>query len=148
MRRSCRPNPTVRMDMRIWPERSSSWVASSRRPSIWRLQCGSIRATSPRQLTLAWLRATSPIDAVRDGGRALEFAQRLNSASGSENPMVLDVLAAAFAEQGDFDSALATMRNAVSVVGDRNSSVRQIFLARIKLYEAHQPLRDADGRYP
>jgi tetratricopeptide (TPR) repeat protein len=99
-------------------------------------------------VTLAWLRATSPIDAIRDGGQALEIAQRLNAASGNENPMLLDVLAAALAEQGNFDSALATMRNAVSVVGDRNSSVRQIFLARIKLYEAHQPLRDSDGRYP
>jgi tetratricopeptide (TPR) repeat protein len=99
-------------------------------------------------LTLAWLQATSPIDAARDGTNALALAQRLTSASGGKNAMVLDVLAAAFAEHGDFDSALATMRDAVSRIGDRNPSVRQIFLARIKLYESRQPLRDADGKYP
>jgi tetratricopeptide (TPR) repeat protein len=99
-------------------------------------------------LTLAWLRATSPIDAVRDGGRALELAQRLNAASGSENPMVLDVLAAAFAQQGDFESAQATMRDAVARIGDRNPSVRQSFLARLKEYESHQPHRDEDAKYP
>jgi tetratricopeptide (TPR) repeat protein len=99
-------------------------------------------------LTLAWLRATSPIDAVRDGRRALELAQRLNSASGGDNPMVLDVLAAVFAEQGDFESAQATMRDAVAHIGDRNPSVRQSFLARLKDYESNQPHRDEDGKYP
>jgi tetratricopeptide (TPR) repeat protein len=99
-------------------------------------------------VTLSWLQATSPIDTVRDGERALELAQRLNSASGGENPMVLDVLAAAFAEQGDFESAKATMHDAVARLGDRSSSTRQILLARLKEYEAQRPHRDEDGKYP
>jgi len=99
-------------------------------------------------LTLAWLQATSPIDAVRDGASALKLAQRLHSASGGENPMVLDVLAAAFAEQGDFASAKATISSAVARLGDRNPSVRQTLLDRLKQYEAHQPHRDEDGKYP
>jgi tetratricopeptide (TPR) repeat protein len=99
-------------------------------------------------LTLAWLRSTSPIDAVRDGARALELSQRLNSAAGGENPMVLDVLAAAFAEMGNFESATTTMRNAIARLGDRNPAARQTFLDRAKRYEAHQPHRDQDGKYP
>jgi hypothetical protein len=62
--------------------------------------------------------------------------------------MVLDVLAAAFAEQGDFESAKATLHNAIALVGDRNPSVRQILLGRLKQYEAQQPHRDEDGKYP
>jgi tetratricopeptide (TPR) repeat protein len=99
-------------------------------------------------LTLAWLQATSPIDAVRDGASALELAQRLKSSTGGENVMVLDVLAAAFAEQGDFESAQATIRDAVARIGDRNPSVRETFLTRLKEYEADQPHRDNDGKYP
>ncbi len=99
-------------------------------------------------LTLAWLQATSPKDAIRDGASALNLAQRLHSASGGENLMVLDVLAAAYAEQGDFASAKATMLDAVARVGENNPSVRQILLARQKQYEANQPHRDEDGKYP
>jgi tetratricopeptide (TPR) repeat protein len=98
-------------------------------------------------VTLAWLQATSPLDAVRDGASALKLAQQLHSAR-SENVMVLDLLAAAFAEQGDFASAKATILDALSYLGDRNSSVRQILLARLKQYEANQPHRDDDGKYP
>jgi tetratricopeptide (TPR) repeat protein len=99
-------------------------------------------------LTLAWLQATSPIDAVRDGASALELAQRLKSSTSGENPMVLDVLAAAFAEQGDFESSQATIRDAVARLGDRNPSVRETFLTRLKEYEANRPHRDDDGKYP
>ena len=99
-------------------------------------------------LTLAWLQATSPDEAVRDGASALKLAQQLHSASRGENLMVLDVLAAAFAEQGDFASAKATILDAETHLGDRNPSVRQILLARLKEYEANQPHRDDDGKYP
>jgi predicted Zn-dependent protease len=99
-------------------------------------------------VALAWLQATSPIEAVRDGASALKLAQRLHSSSGGKNPLVLHVLAAAYAEQGDYASAKATMLDAVARLGDRNPSLRQSFLARIKDYEAHQPHRDEDGKYP
>jgi tetratricopeptide (TPR) repeat protein/peroxiredoxin len=99
-------------------------------------------------LTLAWLQATSPIDAVRDGASAGKLAQRLHSATGGGNPMLLDVLAAAFAEQGDFESAKATIRDALARLGDANPAVRQTLSARLKQYEANQPHRDEDGKYP
>jgi tetratricopeptide (TPR) repeat protein len=102
----------------------------------------------PATLTLAWLQATSPIDALRDGASALKLAQRLRASSGGENPMVLHVLSAAYAEQGDFESAKATINDAVVLLGDRNPSMRQTFLAALKQYEASQPHRDEDGKYP
>jgi tetratricopeptide (TPR) repeat protein len=99
-------------------------------------------------LTLAWLQATSPIAAVRDSESALRLARRLHTASGGGNPMVRDVLAAALAEQGDFESAKATIRDAVARLGDANPAVSQTLLARLKQYEANQPHRDEDGKYP
>jgi tetratricopeptide (TPR) repeat protein len=99
-------------------------------------------------LTLAWLQATSPIETVRDGENAVVLAKRLRSATAGENPMVLDALAAAFAEQGDFESAKATIQGALSRLGDRNAQVRQSLLARLAQYEAHRPHRDEDGKYP
>jgi hypothetical protein len=97
---------------------------------------------------LAWLQATSPLDGVRNGESALKLAKQLQSTTGGQNVMVLDVLAAAQAEQGNFDTATATIRDAVARLGDQNASARQIFLARLKQYEAQQPHRDEDGKYP
>jgi tetratricopeptide (TPR) repeat protein len=99
-------------------------------------------------LSLAWLQATSPIDAVRDGGNAVTLAQRLHARSRGENLMVTDVLAAALAEQGDFASARDMMRDVAARLGERNASARLIFLARLKQYESRQPHRDEDGKYP
>jgi tetratricopeptide (TPR) repeat protein len=99
-------------------------------------------------LTLAWLQSTSPIDGVRNGESALKLAQQLQSTTGGQNVMVLDVLAAASAEQGDFEAARATIRQAVARLGDHNPPVRQILVARLKQYEAQQPHRDEDGKYP
>jgi Flp pilus assembly protein TadD len=99
-------------------------------------------------LTLAWLQATSPIEAVRDGASAVKLAQRLQSSSAGENPMVLDVLAAAFAEQGEFESARAPLLDAIGRLGDSSPAVREYLLARLKKYEAQRPHRDEDGKYP
>jgi tetratricopeptide (TPR) repeat protein len=99
-------------------------------------------------LTLAWLQATSPLDGVRNGESALKLAKQLQSTTGGQNVMVLDVLAAAQAEQGNFDAAADTIREAVARLGDQNPSVRQIFPARLKQYEANEPHRDEDGKYP
>jgi hypothetical protein len=62
--------------------------------------------------------------------------------------MVMDVLAAALAEQGNFDSAKALIGDAVAGLGDRSPSLRQTLLGRLKQYEAGQPHRDEDGKYP
>jgi tetratricopeptide (TPR) repeat protein len=99
-------------------------------------------------LTLAWLQATSPIEGVRNGNSALKLARQLQTTTGGQNLMVLDLLAAAAAEQRDFEAATSTIRDGLALLGDRNPSLRQIFLARLKQYEAQLPHRDEDGRYP
>jgi len=89
---------------------------------------------------LAWLLATCPQDDVRDGRKALELAARLQ---GSEQPTsgVLATLAAAYAETGAWDQAIATQSEALKIATDQN---RDSLQKRLNLYRSHQPCRDPD----
>lgn len=84
---------------------------------------------------LAWLLATIDDAAVRDGKAALALAQRLAAATPSPNPQLLDALAAAYAETGDFRSAIRTVRQAITAAGAiRDSVFVQALRARLNLY--------------
>ena len=65
---------------------------------------------------LARLLATGP-DAVRDGKRAVEYATRACELTDWGLPTVLDTLAAAYAEAGDFDKAIEYEKRALAVPG-------------------------------
>jgi len=67
--------------------------------------------------TAAWALATHPDDAVRDGARAVTLAERALAAQPGD-ASVIDTLAAAFAESGDFDRAVATQERAVALSDD------------------------------
>ena len=54
---------------------------------------------------LAWIRAACPVDGLRDAEEALLLAERANQVSSEDHWMPLYALAAAQAEQGDFDAA-------------------------------------------
>src|ERR1039458_6811255 len=77
----------------------------------------------PRLLSnLAWVLATSPQAAVRNGPRAVELAQQALRLSGGNDPSILTTLAAAYAEAGRFPEAIATPQQggaAPPVPGDR-----------------------------
>jgi hypothetical protein len=89
---------------------------------------------------LAWLRATSPYPEVRDGRKALDFATRANQWIGGRNPGILNILAAAHAECGDFPRAIAVQKQAIGLVSGAES--RAQFSAALKLYESGRPYRD------
>ena len=67
---------------------------------------------------------------------ALAAAEQTNQ----QNPFVLEVLAAAYAETGDFANALETERRAMQLV-DGNSPLAAQMQQRIQLYAAGKPLR-------
>jgi tetratricopeptide (TPR) repeat protein len=67
------------------------------------------------ELELAWLLATAPEGALRDGKRAVELAQRVCRMTGGGNHRALDVLAAAYAECGHFDRAARTAEKALDL---------------------------------
>jgi tetratricopeptide (TPR) repeat protein len=105
---------------------------------------------------LAWALSTCPQDDVRDGSQALAIARTLAEQTEYRDPRLLDVLAAAQAETGDYPGAASTARRAVMMVdrlltargGEQSAetAAMQRFLTKVRaraaLYEAGRPYRD------
>src|SRR5262249_7362738 len=89
---------------------------------------------------LAWLLATCPDDAVRDGPQALGLATRACERSGWQDPVLIDTLAAACAECGQFEQAVERMKQ-VLARGPREH--RDEFQRRLRLFQARKPYRMA-----
>ena len=62
--------------------------------------------------------ATAPDAQVRDGKRAVEFATRACALAGWDQPVFLETLAAAYAESGEFQSAVEWQTKAMAVESD------------------------------
>jgi tetratricopeptide (TPR) repeat protein len=91
----------------------------------------------------AWALATSPVTAVRNGDDALRFAVRAMEVSGGNDTRLLDTLAAAYAEKGQFADAALTARRALARAKQENQPALAAGIgARIALYDAGRPFRD------
>jgi tetratricopeptide (TPR) repeat protein len=88
----------------------------------------------------AWIRATCPDAKFRDGKQAVAAATRACELTGWKEPRLLDTLAAACAESGDFDAAVRWQTKAGAMVHDAGS--RSGFEARLALYRARAPYRE------
>ncbi|REJ92440.1 MAG: tetratricopeptide repeat protein [Planctomycetota bacterium] len=84
----------------------------------------------------AWLLATCPDEEFRDGERAVEFAQAAGKLSAWKKPYSYGTLAAAYAENGEFDRAVESQRKAIELADD---SDKDDFRSRLELYEAGKP---------
>ncbi len=94
------------------------------------------------QAALAWTLATDPDPSLRNGAEALTISQHL--AQTTSNPMLLRVLAAAYAEAGQFVEAIETTRRAIALATSQdNAGVAALLQDDLKLWESGQPLRDA-----
>ena len=92
------------------------------------------------QSNLAWLLATSPDSSLRNGPEAVLLAERASRSSGGKRPLVLRILAAAYAEAGRFSEARATAHEALQAADDQGNSALSDFLRKeIALYESGQP---------
>lgn len=92
---------------------------------------------------LAWVYATNPDPAVRDGQKAVTFAREAAEIAGGRNALVWRTLAAADAEAGQFDQALEVAKKArTQAAADNNSTLVSELDATVSLYGAHQALRD------
>lgn len=87
----------------------------------------------------AWLLATCPDDAVRDGKLAVEHATKACELSNWINVMFLDTLAAAYAEAGDFESAVKWQKEAIRF---NNPAFAEDFQTRLRLFEAGKVYRE------
>ena len=99
---------------------------------------------APNDLTaqkyLAWVLATNPEAALRNGARAVELARQANILTGGENPGVLHTLAAALAETGRFPEALATAQRAL-LRAEANPRLAGQIQYEMTFYQAGRPLR-------
>ena len=94
------------------------------------------------QISLAWTLATTPDSAIRDGTGALDLAQRAYRTSGDRNLMIFRVLAAAYAETGQFAQAIEAGREGAhrAEAAGRTSLVRSL-QEDLDLYQQGVPLR-------
>ena len=92
---------------------------------------------------LAWILATSPDASIRDGDRAIELAKQAVRLSRGKDPNYLRTLAAAFAEDGRFDEAKGTARQALQTAEIRgNSTLTYALRDEIALYELGLPYHE------
>lgn len=100
----------------------------------------------PRKVaSAAWLMATDSRANTRDGVRAVVLARQALSGDPAD-PSVLDALAAAQAEIGNFTEATAAARLAAVHFAQRGDRPAEAAVqARLKLYESSQPYRGERG---
>ncbi len=110
--------------------------------AIKRLQQGVEIAPNSSRLVLflAWELATAPDAELRDGARAVQLAQRVRRAY-PEQYQPADVLAAAYAEQGDFDLAATEIEAALVLAKASQAPVLNELQARRSGYAQGRPFR-------
>ena len=91
---------------------------------------------------LAWLLATSPDPTLRNGSEAVRLAERADSASSrsDKHPAVLRILAAAYAEAGQFTEAKETAQHALEAANIQgNTSLAEALQGELALYDLGLP---------
>ena len=92
-----------------------------------------LRATA----ALGWLLATAPEPALRKPSRALALAREAVEKTHAEAPEPLDVLAAAYAINAQFDKAVSTARRALALLPEAQREPSPI-QDRLNLYQRGQ----------
>ncbi len=94
---------------------------------------------------LSWVLATSPIDMLRNGRKALELAEKACKLSEYKKAYILSTLAAAYAELGDFDKAIEWSNKCLEIAEkdpedkDRLDELKK----ELESYKKKQPVREA-----
>ncbi len=96
---------------------------------------------------LAWLLATAPEDELRNGREAVQLATLVCEDSNYRIPSTLDLLAAAYAENRQFDKAFETARKAYQLASSSGkTNFAQQIKSRLELYRLKQPYRERSNR--
>jgi Flp pilus assembly protein TadD len=91
---------------------------------------------------LSWIYATCEIEKYRNGKKAVKLAEKLCVLTDYQQPLALDSLAAAYAESGRFDEAVATAQKALKLALKLGPEELALELKkRLELYQARQPYR-------
>ena len=102
--------------------------------------------------TLTWLARVLAADqnpAMRNGREAVSLAERAANLTGGEQPFVLDTLAMAYAEAGDFKSAIAVAQKAIQVAAASGAQKTIPEMEqRLQLYQSDKPYREDFAKMP
>jgi HEAT repeat protein len=90
---------------------------------------------------LAWLLATCPDANIRDGAKAVEYARKACELSGWGKTGLIDTLAAACAEAGQFDEAVRWAQQALARPDRLTAAQIAEYTGHLRLYERRQPFR-------
>ncbi len=94
---------------------------------------------------LAWLLATCPDANVRDGARAVQLAERACELTHYNQTIFIGTLAAAYAEAGRFDDAIATAQRAIAMAQQHGQNVLTERNGELlKVYQTHQAYHESE----
>lgn len=92
------------------------------------------------QNSLAWALASSSDASLRDGPRAVQLAEQARQVLPREEPVILHTLAAAYAENRQFDKAIQTAQHALQLaLREGESALTEDLRREIKLYQSGSP---------
>lgn len=93
------------------------------------------------QSNLAWVLSTCPVAEERNGDKAVEITKKLLDKLATSSPALLDTLAAAYAETGQFKQATLTQQQAISLLpkNDKDNSRLYRFKLRLETYQQQKP---------
>jgi tetratricopeptide (TPR) repeat protein len=86
----------------------------------------------------AWIMATCPDERYRNEELALTAAQKALELDGDKDPRYIETLAAAYANAGQYDSAVAILQTHLDKMPRQYAAIAQ---ARIQLYKSERPYR-------
>jgi len=97
---------------------------------------------------LAWVLATCQQPSLRNGSKAVELAELANQLTQNDNPSILNTLAAAYAEAGQFPEAVDTAKRALQLAQvQSNQALIDAIKSELKLYQAGTSSTDSEQRH-
>lgn len=90
---------------------------------------------------LAWTLASCPDAAVRNGDLAVKYALRAYGENPRPRPYVIDTLAAAYAEAGNYAEAVRRQQEAISKLSASDN--RADYESRLRVYQSGQPYHES-----
>jgi Flp pilus assembly protein TadD len=124
----------------VWSQQGQIDQAINEWQKTLELQPGNLDA----YCNLVWVLATFPDDAIRSGAKAVALGERALQLSGEKDPRIYRLLAAAYAENHQFDKAIETaQRGSELATKQGNYAAANALESNIDLYRKSLPLRDS-----
>ena len=90
----------------------------------------------------AWLLATDTDDTLRDGKRTVEMATKASNWYGNKDAAAIDTLAAAYAETGDFESAIKWSEKSLELASPTDKNLRSVIARHLESFKKRKAWRE------